>query len=98
MAPVQTTQTQNIQPDLTIITLRSDTLFNFITSGNLSRLPLRTIPKNLLSHSPTSTNPKYTQQPSTQNTYQNIIRMNSLLTFQSSELTHNAMQNTCFYT
>ena len=38
--PAQSTQTQNIQPGLTINTLHSNTLFNHITTRNLPRPPL----------------------------------------------------------
>ena len=64
----QTTQTQNIQPGSTIITLQSNTKSNYTTFGILSTHPLQTIPKNPQSFSLTSTNPNNTQQFSTQNT------------------------------
>ena len=44
--PAQTTQTQNMQPALTINTLQSHPLPNYTTSRHLSRPPLQTIPTN----------------------------------------------------
>ena len=58
--PAQTTQTQNIQPGVTINTPHSSILSNHITSRNLSRPPLQIIPSNPLSYSLTSTNPNNT--------------------------------------
>ena len=47
--PAQATQTQNMQPALTINTLQSIMISNYNTSRHLSRPPLQTIPTNLLS-------------------------------------------------
>ena len=59
--PAQTTQTQNMQPTLTINTLQSNPLPNYKTTTHLSRPPLQTIPTNQLSHSLISSNPNNTQ-------------------------------------
>ena len=47
-------KTQNIQPGLTINNIHSSTIFNHITSRNLSRPPLQFIPNKPLSYSLTS--------------------------------------------
>ena len=60
--PAQTTQTQNMQPSLTIITLQSNPLTNYTTSRHLSRPPTQTIPTNPSSNSLISTNPDNTHQ------------------------------------
>ena len=54
--PTQTTQTHNKQHGLTINTLQSNTSSNHITSKNLSKPPLQTIPNNPLSYSLKGTN------------------------------------------
>ena len=63
-------QTQNIQPGQTINTLHSNTLSIHITSRNLSRPPLQTIPHNPLSYNLPSLNPNNTQHYSAVNNLQ----------------------------
>ena len=65
--PAQNTQTQNIQPGLTSITLHSNTLSVIITARILYRPPLQTIPTDPLSFRLTSTNPNSTQHSTTKN-------------------------------
>ena len=75
--PAQTTQTQNMQPALTIITLQSNPLPNYTTSRHLSGPPLQTIPTNPLSYGLIRTNPKNTQPTITNNNQLNTLNPSS---------------------
>ena len=58
--PAPKTQTQNIQPAITLNTLQSNPSHNYTTARHLTRPPLQTIPINPLSYSLNSTNPNNT--------------------------------------
>ena len=83
---------QIIQPSLTINTLHSNTLPNNISSRNLSRPPLQTIPTNPLSYSLTSTIPNNTQHSLTLNNQQSKIP--SFSTSHPYKISQNMTQNT----
>ena len=93
--PAENTQTQNIQPGLTINTLHSNTLSNHTTSRNLSSPPLQIIPTNPLSYSLTSTNLISTQQATTSNNQLNILNHFSI---SQSNMSRKILQNTRFQT
>ena len=89
--PAQNTQTQSLQPGLTINTLHSNTVPNYITSRNLSGPPLKTIPNNPPSFSLTSTNPHITQLSTTTNNKQSN---NPFSTSHSSNTSQNTRSQT----
>ena len=91
--PAQTTQTQSMQPMITMMTLQSNPLPNYTTSRHLSRPPLQTIPTNPLSHSLISKNP-YNTQPTIRNNSQ-LNTLNPSSTSQQSN-TSRRFQNTQF--
>ena len=75
--PDQTTQTQNMQPALTINTLQPNPLPNYTTCRHLSRHPLQIIPTNPLSYGLFSTNPNNTQPTITNNNLSNTLNPSS---------------------
>ena len=89
----QTTQTQSMQPALTINTLQSIPLPNYTASRHLSRPPLQFIPANPLSYGPISTNLNNTQPTITNNNQLKNLNLSS--TSQQSN-TSRRLQNTQF--
>ena len=71
--PAQTTQTQNIQPALTINSLQSNPLPNYTITRHLSTPPLQILQTNPLSYSLTSTNPNNTQTTIANNNQLNTL-------------------------
>ena len=91
----QNTQTLNMQPALTTITLPSNPLPNYTTCRHLLRLfRLQTIPTNPLSYSLISTNLNNTQPTITNNNHLNTL--NPFSTSQPSNTSRNLLRNTQF--
>ena len=82
--PAQNTQTQNIQTALPIDTLHFNAKPKYITSRNLSRPPLQTIPTNPLSDRLISTNQNDTPHSTTKNN--NLNTLNPFSTSQQSNI------------